>query len=209
MRGEFLILSPVKSGSSEQFCPQSTIHKPTDRFTLRDNIVQVILETFHILAGIQILTPTLESNGNFLIRTESDVFDSRRSDLHDVCIKNQVCNLSVFRAHLILFCISDQDDLIASFFYLHNPIVLIDRIITTINTFRYNLPGIFHHLDNHIPIDTFALAAIIAHTVSILKVRANQRVSAKLTIGVCRKNNQAEEIRHLVSLRRSIVPPYT
>ena len=165
------MLSPVKSGSSEKFCPQSTIHKPTDRFAFFDYIVQVILETFQILTGIQILTPTLESKGNFLIRTKSEVLDSGRSDLHDVFIKNQVCNLSVFRAHLILFCVSDQNDLIASLFHLHNPIVLIDRIITTINTFgniSYNLPGIFHHLDDHVTINILTLAVIISYTVSIL-----------------------------------------
>ena len=80
------MLSPVKSGSSEQFCLQSTIHKPTDTFAFFDYIVEVILETFQILAGIQILTPTLESNSDLAILFEGDEVDSGRSDLHDVSL---------------------------------------------------------------------------------------------------------------------------
>jgi hypothetical protein len=58
-----------------------SVHKTTHRFALRDDIVEVILETSNIVAGIIVGTITHKGHGNLIIR-DGDVVDSGRSDLH-------------------------------------------------------------------------------------------------------------------------------
>jgi len=58
-----------------------SVHKPTYTLTLGDNIVQVILETVYIVAGVIVGTITHKGYCDFII-SEGNVVDSGRGDLH-------------------------------------------------------------------------------------------------------------------------------
>jgi hypothetical protein len=72
---------PARSDRLQQLGADSTVHKPTNTFTLGDDIVEVILETSNIMAGVSVVTVTLKGHSNLII-SEGNVVDSGRGDLH-------------------------------------------------------------------------------------------------------------------------------
>jgi len=72
---------PERSDRLEQLSANRSVHKTTHRFALRDDIVEVILETSNIVAVVSVVTITLKGHGNLIIN-DGDVVDSGGSDLH-------------------------------------------------------------------------------------------------------------------------------
>jgi len=64
----------------QQLGADRTVHKTTHRFALRDDIVEIILETSNIMAVVGILT-ILKGHSNLIV-SDCDVVDGGGSELH-------------------------------------------------------------------------------------------------------------------------------
>jgi hypothetical protein len=71
---------PARSDRLQQLGTDCFVHKTTHRFALRDDIVEVILETSNIVAVVGVLT-ILKGHGNLII-SDGNVADSGGSELH-------------------------------------------------------------------------------------------------------------------------------
>ena len=72
---------PARSDRLQQLGTDCFVHKTTHTLTLADYIVEVILETSNIVAGISVVTITHKGHSNLIIG-DCDVVDSGRSELH-------------------------------------------------------------------------------------------------------------------------------